>query len=204
MKTEKTEYSIGRRKIEVVQGSITRYPANALVCPANGDLEMLAFPGGLQYAFLKEGGEEIFKEASKLGAEYFLAHPEMKEIGMVPQFSAHITGAGRLPAKHVIHSVAVGYDKKRKGNPLYCNGEVITQSTRNVLDLGNEKKLKSIGFPALGTGLYEVPVEEVTEAMVEEFQRHLRGKTTLERLGLVLFEEESWERARTVCDGKLR
>jgi len=199
----RTEYNVGNGKIEVVQGSITRYPADALVCPANGDLEMVAFGGGLQYAFLREGGQEIFKEAQETGARYFLAHPEAKRVGMVPEFSAHITSAGKLPVKHVIHSVAVGYDPERKGNPLYCNGNVIAKSTRNVLDLGNERKLSSIGFPALGTGLYQVPIEEATEAMTGEFERHLRGKTTLQRLGLVLFGEESWERTKAVCDRKL-
>ena len=50
-------YNINNKQIELVQGSITRYEADALVCPANGDLAMVAFPGGVQYAFLIEGGQ---------------------------------------------------------------------------------------------------------------------------------------------------
>ena len=60
------KYSIGNGTIELEQGSITSYKADALVCPANGDLEMVAFPGGVQYAFLAEGGGEIFEEARKI------------------------------------------------------------------------------------------------------------------------------------------
>src|SRR3989344_1992411 len=113
----KTEYRLNKSKlIELVQGSITRYSADALVCPANADLEMVAFPGGVQFAFLREGGEQIFREASKLREKYGKA---------VEATSAHLTSAGNLPAKYVIHSVAVGY-KPKKG--LYVDNEVIQKS----------------------------------------------------------------------------
>src|SRR3989344_6330427 len=129
------KYSVGKNVIELQQGSITKYKADALVCPANGDLEMVAFPGGVQYAFFREGGESIFKEARKVAAEYYITHPKetFGKVGYVPDFSAHITSAGKLPSKHVIHSVAVGMKKDNSG--LYCNGKVIGESTQNALNL---------------------------------------------------------------------
>lgn len=54
------KYHIRQGKIEILEGSITKYEADALVCPANADLEMVAFPGGIQFAFFREGGEEIY------------------------------------------------------------------------------------------------------------------------------------------------
>ncbi|MFH1376761.1 MAG: macro domain-containing protein [Candidatus Woesearchaeota archaeon] len=109
--------------------------------------------------------------------------------GKVPLYSAHLTTGGKLPAKHVIHSVALNYDPE---SGLYCNKDVIAESTRNVLELGKEHGLTSIGFPALGTGLYQVPLEEAVEAMTGEFEKHLAGKTSLERLGIVLFGRDSY------------
>ena len=197
----KANYQVGKGQIEVVQGSITRYPADALVCPANADLEMVAFPGGVQYAFLREGGEEIFREASQLGERLKQMSNDTTIPMAVSETSAHLTKAGRLPAKYVIHSVAVGYDLKM--DRLYCNGDVIGRSTKNALDLAKSKKLKSVGFPALGTGLYSVPLEEVVEAMGEEFERHLHGEISLERLGLVLYSPDQYLVGKGVLDRKV-
>jgi O-acetyl-ADP-ribose deacetylase (regulator of RNase III) len=197
------KYNVDRGIVELAQGSITRYEAEALVCPANGDLEMVAFSGGVQYAFLSDGGKEIFEEARKIAAEYYLNHKErFGEIGHVPDFSAHLTSAGRLPAKHVVHSVAVGM--KRDGSGLYCNEEVIGESTRNALDLARETGLASIGFPALGTGLYSVPLEEAVEAMGEEFQTHLSNGSSIERIGLILYSSQEFDVGRRTLNRMFR
>ena len=193
------KYEIGKGVVEVGQGSITNYGADALVCPANSDLEPVAFPGGVQFAFLMDGGEDIFEEARTIAAEYYLNHIEMfGEKGHVPDFSAHLTRAGRLPAKHVIHSVAVGM--KKDGSGLYCNGKVIGESVKNTLNLANKERLRSIGFPALGTGLYRVPLEEAVKAMGQQFETHLNGETSIERIGLVLYGREQFEAARRTLD----
>ncbi|GEM_PF-4594531 len=186
----KTEYRVGKGIIEVVEGSITRYDADAIVVLANPDLEFAGM--GVQSFVARDGGIEIFEEASKVADEYVKSHGSVKihdMQGKVPLHSAHLTTGGRLPAKHVIHSVALGYDPK---SGLYCNKDIIAGSTRNVLELGREHKLKSIGFPALGTGLYAVPLEEAVEVMTPEFEKHLREKTSLKRLGLVLFGRDSY------------
>lgn len=193
------KYNIGNGIVEVGQGSITNYRADALVCPANGDLEMVAFPGGVQYAFFKEGGKSIFEEARKVAAEYRLSHPEMfGEVGQVPDFSAHITSAGKLPAKHVIHSVAVGMKKDKSG--LYCNANVIGESTQNALKLAKERGLESIGFPALGTGLYAVHLEDAIEAMGKSFRAHLNNQTSIKRIGLILYSPEQFEVGKRTLD----
>lgn len=198
----KIEYQVAKGKVELAQGSITRYQADALVCPANGDLEMVAFPGGVQYAFLADGGPEIFKEAQKVGAKYCLSNGANDNVGMVPEFSAHLTGAGKLAAKHVIHSVAVGLEEKKGG--LYCNGEVIGISTRNVLDLAKKHNLKSVGFPAFGTGLYGVPLDEAVESMAKEFKSHLQDSTSVEKIGLVLYSPAQYARGKETLDKMLR
>jgi O-acetyl-ADP-ribose deacetylase (regulator of RNase III) len=186
----KTEYRAGKGKIELAEGSITRYNADAIVIPANPDLDFAGM--GVQGFVARDGGIEIFDEASRVADEYARKHGDVDIHGMrgkVPLYSAHLTTGGRLPAKHVIHSVALDYDSE---SGLYCNKDVIAESTRNVLELGKQHGLTSIGFPALGTGLYQVPLEEAVEAMTSEFEKHLAGKTSLERLGIVLFGRDSY------------
>ena len=159
---------------------------------------MVAMGGGVQYAFLRDGGMQIFKDASKAGAEYLLAHSK-EMIGskdMVPEGSAHITGAGKLQAKQVIHAVSVG----REG----CTPRIISLATKNSLLLAKEKKLESIGFPTFGTGLYGVSMEDSVGAMSEEFAKHLRGDTTVGRIGIILYGPEAYESARAILDRKFR
>jgi O-acetyl-ADP-ribose deacetylase len=186
----RTEYQSGKGKIEIAEGSITRYNADAIVVPANPDLD---FEGmGVQGFVARDGGFEIFDESAKVADRYAKQHGCVKihdMRGKVPLYSAHLTTGGKLPAKHVIHSVALDYNPK---SGVYCNKEVIAKSTRKVLELGREHGLKSIGFPALGTGLYQVPLEEAVQAMTAEFEKHLAGETSLETLGIVLFGQDSY------------
>lgn len=195
------DYNVGKGKVEIRNGSITRYSADALVCPANPDLEMVAFPGGVQFAFLSEGGPEIFKEASDLGEKL---RRESTGRFAAPEASAHATTAGNLDAKYVFHSVSVG--RNPETDSIYCDGEIIGNSTRSALQLARDKELKSIGFPALGTGLYSVSIEEAVEAMIGEFSRHLRSAeaTTIERIGLVLYGQDSFEVGERVAKQLLK
>jgi O-acetyl-ADP-ribose deacetylase (regulator of RNase III) len=190
----KTEYESGKGKIELVQGSITGYHADALVCPANSDLDMFAIATGVQCAFLKDGGMEIFSEAEKIGDKLREVKLPNKPPMTAPETSAHLTGAGLLPAKHVIHSVSVAYNPQT--GRVYCDADVVGRSVRNALDLARENDLTSIGFPALGTGLYDVPLDEAVRAMAQEFTRHLDGQTTIERIGLVFYFPEKYSEGK--------
>lgn len=186
----KIEYRAGKGIIELVEGSITGYNADAIVVPANPDLGFVDM--GVQRFVARDGGIEIFDEASRVADRYAKEHGSVKihdMRGKVPLYSAHLTTGGRLPAKHVIHSVALApIDEARD----YCDKEIISKSTRNALELGREHKLKSIGFVALGTGFYDVPIKVAVEAMTAEFEKHLAGTTSLERLGIVLFGRDSY------------
>lgn len=193
------------KRIELAQGSITDYQAEALVCPANGDLEMVAFPGGVQFAFLNDGGSEIFEEVRAVGEKNREQYGDVSTIenqieSSVPVLSAHITGAGKLRnAAHVIHSV--DYDPEAKS--LYCDREVIAKSVRNVLNLAREKGLSSVGFPALGTNLYDVPLEECVDATIDEFIAHFQEETPIQRLAIVVYGFDDYNLGKQVLDEKL-
>ncbi len=186
--------------IEIVQNSITRYGAEVLVCPANPDLEAVAFPGNVQSAFMRDGGREIFEEAREIAQNSDYVN-EKKDISMkVPETSAHLTTAGDLSAERVIHSVAVAYDPTE--NEIYSDPKVIAKSTKNALEKTAEEEFQSIGFPALGTGLYRVPLDEAADAMYEEFETHLSQATPISRIGMVFYGEGDYTQGEKVARQK--
>jgi len=57
----------------------------------------------------------------------------------------------------------------------------------------DENSLRTIAFPAIGTGIAGFPVERCAQVMLEEVRAHLEGPTTLERIDFVLFDHRSLE-----------
>ena len=106
-----------------------------------------------------------------------------------------------LPAKHVFHSVAMGFNADCFG--VYCeccDPGIIARSTKNALALAEEMDLHSIGFPALGTGGYNVPLDEAIRAMGHEFSSHLGNGARIERIGLILQGKEAHDIGKKIFE----
>jgi O-acetyl-ADP-ribose deacetylase len=158
-----------RDKIGLRQGDLTEADVDAIVNAANNDL-MLG--GGVAGAIRVKGGPAIQQECDR--------------IGTIPLGEAAITGAGLLRARHVIHAASM-----RLGEST--SEENLRAATRNSLTRANENSLKTIAFPAIGTGIAGFPIERCAQAMLEEVRAHLSGPTTLERVEFVLFDRRSLE-----------
>ncbi|MGO9798663.1 MAG: macro domain-containing protein [Candidatus Binatus sp.] len=156
-----------RAKIGLCQGDLTDADVDAIVNAANNDL-MLG--GGVAGAIRVKGGPEIQHECDR--------------IGPIALGEAAITGAGRLRARHVIHAAST-----RLG--AWTSEPNVRAATRNSLMRANENSLKSIAFPAIGTGIAGFPIERCAQVMLEEVRAHLGGSTTLERVEFVLFDRPS-------------
>jgi O-acetyl-ADP-ribose deacetylase len=156
-----------RSKIVLRKGDLTDAAVDAIVNAANNDL-MLG--GGVAGAIRAKGGPSIQAECDKLGP--------------IPIGEAAITGAGKLRARYVIHAASM-----RLGG--LTSETALRDSTRNSLKRATEQELKSIAFPAIGTGIAGFPIERCAVVMLEEIRDHLHGKTPLERVELVLFDEHA-------------
>ena len=154
-------------KIIIQQGDITEMDTDAIVNAANNDLILGA---GVAGAIRRKGGEEIQRECDA--------------IGSIPLGFAAITGAGKLKAKYVIHAASMGLGG-------LTNAETLRHSTSHSLRIAAERALKTIAFPAIGTGIAGFPMQECAEIMLEEAARHLEGPTSLERIYFVLFDENA-------------
>jgi O-acetyl-ADP-ribose deacetylase (regulator of RNase III) len=163
-------------RIIIQRGDITEMDTDAIVNAANNDLQL---GGGVAGAIRRKGGDAIQRECN--------------EIGSIPVGSAAITGGGNLKAPHVIHAASMQLGGATSAKDL-------RSSTAIVLKIASEKKLKTIAFPAVGTGIAGFPVRECAEIMIEEAMKHLSGETSLEKIYFVLFDDET----RKVFDGVAR
>jgi O-acetyl-ADP-ribose deacetylase (regulator of RNase III) len=123
--------------ITFVVGDLTQQRVDAIVNAAN---EALAPGGGVCGAIRRAGGDEIFKEAARLGG--------------CATGDAKATGAGRLPARYVIHAVGPVWRGGEAGEE-----ELLASAYRRALEVAAELGCRTIAFPALSTGVYGYPVE---------------------------------------------
>jgi len=161
-------------EILLAQGDIAQQDADAIVNAANNHLWMGA---GVAGAIKRAGGQEIEKEAVAKGP--------------IPIGEAVVTGAGRLKARYVIHAAVMGRD-------LRTDADKIRQATQNSLRRADELALKSIAFPALGTGVGGFSLEECARIMLDIVHRHRASGTSLERVVFVLYDEPAYQAFETV------
>lgn len=131
-------------ELTFVVGDLTAQEVDAIVNAAN---EALAPGGGVCGAIRRAGGDEIFAECARLGG--------------CATGDAKATGAGRLPARYVVHAVG----------PVWSGGgageaELLASAHRRSLEVAAELGCRTIAFPALSTGIYGYPVEEAAPVAV--------------------------------------
>jgi len=163
-------------RIALQEGDITAAEVDAIVNAANNDLVLGA---GVAGAIRQKGGPSIQAECD--------AHGPV-EVG-----SAAITGAGDLPACHVIHAASM-----RLGGTT--TEEALRSSTRRSLELADEHGLRTIALPAIGTGIGGLSVQRCAEIMLEEAQAHLDAGSGLEEIRFVLFGEPAYRVFEQVRD----
>jgi O-acetyl-ADP-ribose deacetylase len=160
-------------ELEVVEGNIAALEVDAVANAANNHLWMGA---GVAGALKRAGGDEIEHEAVARGP--------------IPVGEAVATGAGRLPAKWVIHGAGMGQD-------LRTNAQLVEQTTLNVLRLADELVAQSLALPAFGTGVGGFPLDECARLMVGAVRSH--EPRTLRRVVFAVFGED----ARRAFEGAL-
>ncbi len=79
------------------------------------------------------------------------------------------------------------------GPDLVTDEEKIRAATKNSLLRAEELGLKSIAFPALGTGVGRIPYSKAARIMAEEVREDLAGETSLEEVVFVLYGEEAYQ-----------
>jgi O-acetyl-ADP-ribose deacetylase (regulator of RNase III) len=138
-------------QVHVAQAELTSLPVDAVVNPANSRGIM---GGGTAGAIRRIGGVAIQTEA--------MARAPIA-VG-----AALVTGAGELPAKHVIHAPCMSEPGDQIG------AENIRRAARAALIAADANKFQVVAFPGMGTDVGGVPQDEAARAIVEEIRAHRR------------------------------
>ncbi|MFI5317125.1 MAG: macro domain-containing protein [Myxococcota bacterium] len=151
---------------------------DAIVNAANTQLQL---GSGVAGAIRERGGPAIQKACD--------AH------GPVQLGEAALTTGGELPARFVIHAAAMELGGRVTETSL-------REATRASFRLAREAGLRSIAFPAVGTGVGGFPLQRCAEVMLAEARSHLAGETSLDAVHFVLFGEPAYRLFEMVNDAE--
>src|SRR5437867_7379667 len=172
-----TSRMVAGTRIDLAEGDITRQDTDAIVNAAN---TTLLGGGGVDGAIHRAGGPSIVEECRRLGG--------------CATGDAKLTGAGRLPARHVIHAVGPVYRDGRHGE-----AELLASAYRRSLEVAVEQGLESVAFPSISTGAYRFPIAEAAPIALGTVVRFLAARPgTLTLVRFVLFSDAdlaAYERA---------
>jgi O-acetyl-ADP-ribose deacetylase (regulator of RNase III) len=147
---------LGLCQLQLLKGDITRIAVDAIVNAANS---ALAGGGGVDGAIHRAGGPGIMRELDEIRGR----------VGQCATGQAVVTGAGKLPAKSVIHAVGPVYRDGKNGEP-----ELLASCYGVSLNLAASRALRTISFPSISTGVYGYPIEEAAEVAVRTVADWLR------------------------------
>jgi O-acetyl-ADP-ribose deacetylase (regulator of RNase III) len=154
-------------ELEVREGDIAAVEVEAVANAANDRLWMGA---GVAGALKRAGGDEIEREAMARGP--------------IPLGSAVASGAGRLPARWVIHGAVMGQD-------LRTDTDLVRRTTRSCLELADELGCRSLALPAFGTGVGGFALAECAQIMVEVAKSF--EPRSLERIVFAVFGGDAYD-----------
>ncbi|HSC40138.1 MAG TPA: O-acetyl-ADP-ribose deacetylase [Chitinophagaceae bacterium] len=160
--------------IELVQGDITRIPADAIVNAANTSL---LGGGGVDGAIHRAGGPAILEECIKI----------RNRQGGCKTGEAVITTAGRLPARFVIHAVGPVWNQGKSNEE-----QLLANAYTNSLKLALENKVQSIAFPNISTGIYHFPKQQAAEIAIATVKQFLRTTDIIKKVTFVCFDDENY------------
>ncbi len=172
----------GAGRIELARGDITLETTDAIVNAANSSL---MGGSGVDGAIHRAGGPEILEDCKRI----------VSRQGPLPPGEAVISTGGRLPARHVIHTVGPVWRGGKAGEAA-----VLASCYRASLALAGAHGLTSVAFPSISTGVYGYPVDEAAAVALAAVRESLLLGSPVVLVRSVLFSDAdlaTYERALT-------
>lgn len=153
--------------VECVLGDIVRQSdVDAVVNAANAQLQI---GGGVAGAIHSAAGPELTAEC--------------RPHAPIRPGEAVITGAGKLPNRHVIHTLGPVYGSDRPEDKL------LAQCYRNSLRRAEESSLTSVAFPAISTGAFGYPMKKAASVAMETVAAGVGGLESVVLIRFVLIDQ---------------
>ncbi|XP_066128618.1 core histone macro-H2A.1 isoform X5 [Saccopteryx bilineata] len=164
------------QKLNLIHSEISNlagFEVEAIINPTNADIDL---KDDLGNTLEKKGGKEFVEAVLEL----------RKKNGPLEVAGAAVSAGHGLPAKFVIHcnSPVWGADK--------CE-ELLEKTVKNCLALADDKKLKSIAFPSIGSGRNGFPKQTAAQLILKAISSYFVStmSSSIKTVYFVLFDSES-------------
>jgi len=157
--------------LHIYQGSLVRVQADALV---SSDDNYLSARGGVSYALACAAGLDVGRERRQIVQEH---RPTLGEIVR--------TSGGGLPCRYLYHAITIDFDRY-----VFMDEAALRKLIANLLAQATIDGVRSIGMPALGTGLASFELGRASEIIIDELVVRLVA-TPIQRVTLALMGDEA-------------
>ncbi|XP_053703618.1 core histone macro-H2A.1 isoform X1 [Synchiropus splendidus] len=164
------------QKLNLIHSEVSNlagFDVEGVINPTNAELEL---KDDLGSALEKKGGKEFTEAVQEV----------KKKNGPLEVAGAVMSAGFGIPAKYVIHcnSPSWGSDK--------CE-EMLDKTVKNCLALADEKKLKSVAFPSIGSGRNGFPKQTAAQLILKAISNYFVAtmSSSIKTVYFVLFDSES-------------
>ncbi|GAB4202190.1 MAG: O-acetyl-ADP-ribose deacetylase [Coleofasciculaceae cyanobacterium] len=162
-------------KIAILEGDITQQSVDAIVNAANTSL---LGGGGVDGAIHRAAGRGLLEECRRLNG--------------CKTGDAKITKGYNLPADWVIHTVGPVWQDGNHGED-----ELLANCYRRCLAIAEQYQIRTIAFPAIGTGAYRFPPERAARIAVTEVKTFLESHSSVEEVIFIGFNRQTYDYYRS-------
>ncbi|CAM1312876.1 H2AFY (predicted) [Pycnogonum litorale] len=161
------------QKLTVIQGDLTKVASDAIVHPTNSKFYM---GGEVGQVLEKAGGNEFLDEVKHL----------QTANGPIDTAGAAICPGHNFTAKFVVHCNGPTYSAANA-----C--ELLEKTVKNCLILADQKNLKSIAIPSIGSGRAGFPKDVAARSILKSISSYFVNimSSSLKQIYFVLYDKES-------------